>query len=56
MSYPVFVTAAAERDLASIHRWIAREAGRATADGFLDRLAKRIVRLKDYPMRGVVPH
>ena len=55
MTHRVVVTAAAERDLGNIHRWIARESGIDVATMFVDRLAARIQSLADFPNRGPVP-
>ena len=52
MIYAVQLSALAIEDLVALHHWVNAEAGRATADAYLDRVEERITSLADFPGRG----
>jgi len=52
MIYTVQLSAFAIEDLVALHQWVDAEAGRATADAYLDRVEERIASLADFPGRG----
>jgi toxin ParE1/3/4 len=39
-------------DLVALHRWIAAEADRSTADAYLTRIQARLAMLAEFPNRG----
>lgn len=51
--YPVRITAAAQRDVKSIHDYIAKNAPR-TAEAWIGELERQIQTLEHFPMRCVV--
>lgn len=51
----VLLAADAERDIESIHRYLAFQASRRQADGTLDALERACAALADLPLRGNVP-
>lgn len=55
MTHEVRLTAGAERDLATLHDYIATHRSPAEADALLDVLIERVVALEMLPMRGSVP-
>lgn len=55
MAYRVLLTAGAERDLESLHDYIAHHDSRTAADHVLDRLLKAASDLATFPERGSHP-
>jgi len=51
----VLLTAGAERDLADLHDFVARQDGAARADALLDGLQSALAKLADFPERGEYP-
>lgn len=55
MSFSVFVTDDARRDLDDIHAYIASQDGVVRADGVLDGIQAVLVKLTKFPLRGEYP-
>lgn len=55
MTFDVRLTEGAERDLATIHRWITNNRSPEQADALLDALLDRAETLAKFPHRGAVP-
>ncbi|MHB1353308.1 MAG: type II toxin-antitoxin system RelE/ParE family toxin [Thiobacillus sp.] len=55
MPYRILLTAGAERDLESLHDYIAHHDSKAAADRMLDRLLKVAGELATFPGRGAHP-
>ena len=52
MTHAVLLSPLAVEDLIALHGWIVEEADRAIADGYLDRIERKMAGLTQFPLRG----
>lgn len=52
MTHTVLLSPLAVQDLIALHRWITGEADRTIADGYLDRIERKMAGLAQFPLRG----
>lgn len=52
MTHAVLLSPLAVEDLIALHGWVAGEADRAIADGYLDRIERKMAGLAQFPLRG----
>lgn len=52
MTHAVLLSPLAVQDLIALHRWIMDEADRTIADGYVDRIERKIAGLAQFPGRG----